>query len=246
MIRTVFAFIFLFFSVIFLTLIEFLVQLICLFGLWKYRERINYCIAKIWALSLIKISACEMIITGRENIPKEGGLCFVCNHGSIFDIALLLAYTGRLTGFIAKKELMYIPLLNLWIPVLGGLYIDRNNLRKGLKTINKGISRIKAGGAMAVFPEGHRSRGQGLLPFRPGALKLATQAQAPIVPVAISGSYDVFEKTGRVCPGTVRISFCKAIHTADIPAFDRKHLLSEQVYQIINEALGAQGFGLRS
>ena len=246
MIRTIFVYICLVLSVIVTTIIGFPLNFLCLFGLWKFRPNLNCLIGKAWALPLIKVTGCKMTVTGRENVPKKGGVCFVSNHGSIFDIALILAYAGRPLGFVAKKELQYVPLINIWIPILGGLFVDRKNLRKGLKTINKGISRIKAGGCMLIFPEGHRSRGQGLLPFRPGALKLATQAEAPIVPIAIAGTYDVFEKNYRVCPGPVSITFGVPIQTAGLPAAGRTHLLSEQVYQVISDALGAQGFEPRT
>ena len=93
---------------------------------------------------------------------------------------------------------------------------------------------------MLIFPEGHRSRGRGLLPFHPGSFKLATQARAIIVPVALDGGYEVFEKNFRVTPYHVRVTFGKAINTADIPAENRKHILSEQVYQVIKEALNNQ------
>ncbi|MCL2880357.1 MAG: 1-acyl-sn-glycerol-3-phosphate acyltransferase, partial [Treponema sp.] len=173
MIRTILIFIYLFISVIIASIVGLLLNVLCSFGLWKYRPYVNYRIAQVWARVLIKVTGCRMTVNGRENIPKKGGLCFVSNHGSIFDIVLILAYAGRPLGFIAKRELIYIPLINIWIPLLGGLYIDRDNLRKGLKTIKRGISNIESGGVMVVFPEGHRSRGQGLLPFRPGSLKLA-------------------------------------------------------------------------
>ena len=238
MVRTIFAFMFLVFSVIFLSLTGLPLNLICfLLGLWKFRPHLNRWIAQTWGRSLILVTGCKMTVAGIENIPNKGGVCFASNHGSIFDIGLILAYAGRPLGFIAKKELMFVPLLNIWIPVLGGLYIDRKNFRKGLKTINKGVSRIKAGGAIVIFPEGRRSRGQGLLPFHSGSLKLATQALAPIIPVAISGSYDVFEKSKRVCPGPVNVTFCPPVYTADLSSADRKHLVPAQVYEAISEAL---------
>jgi 1-acyl-sn-glycerol-3-phosphate acyltransferase len=224
-------------SLIAWTVAGIVLTVVCLFGLWKKRSVLLYRIAQGWALSVIKISGCKMTVSGRENIPRKGGLCFVSNHSGIFDIVLLLAYSGRPFGFIAKKELLLVPLLNLWIFLLGGLFIDRKNLRKGLKTINTGISRIKSGGAMVIFPEGRRSRGEGLLPFHPGAFKLATQAQAAIVPVAIAGSYDLFERNYRVTPCPVKIIFGKEINTADIPPESRKHQLAEQIFQLISEAL---------
>ena len=224
---------------ILLTPLGFIVFICSLIGLRKPASRIMYRVAQGWALMMIKLTGCNMTVTGRERIPHKGGVCFVSNHGSIFDIVLHLAYDGRPIGFIAKKELAYIPFLNMWIYLLGGLFIDRKNIRRAVRTINKGIARIKAGGAMIIFPEGHRSRGQGLLPFRSGALKLATQAGAPIVPVALEGSYDVFERQYRLRPGPVRVHFGEPISTADLPPEGRKNALSDQVYGVIKGFLGA-------
>jgi 1-acyl-sn-glycerol-3-phosphate acyltransferase len=197
-----------------------------------------YRIAQGWARMMIWLTGNKPQVSGRENIPKRGGLCIVSNHDSIFDIILLIAYAGRPIGFIAKKELIFIPFLNIWIALLGGgLYIDRRNIRSAVRTIKRGIERIKAGGCILIFPEGHRSKGRGLLPFRSGALKLATQAGAPIVPVAISGSYGVFEKTFRVEAVPLKVVFGKAIDTASLPAEDRKQFLSDHIYGVIAEAL---------
>ena len=190
-----------------------------------------------WSRALIKIIGCKVTAKGRENIPRSGGVCFVSNHGSMFDIVLFLAYSYRLFGFVAKKELIFLPFMNMWIYMLGGLFIDRKNPRKALKTINSGIDKIKKGGAMIIFPEGHRSRGQGLLPFHPGSLKLATQSEAVIVPVALKGTWEVFEKNNRVTPGPVAITFCNPIPTADIPPEDRKQVLADRIYNVINEQL---------
>jgi 1-acyl-sn-glycerol-3-phosphate acyltransferase len=195
-------------------------------------------IAVGWSRLLIKIIGCKVTVLGRENIPQNVGICFVSNHGSIFDIALLMAYAGRPLGFVAKKELIFIPFLNIWIYMLGGLFINRNNPRKALKTISAGIARIKKGGTMIIFPEGHRSHGQNLLPFHPGSFKLATQSGAVIVPVALKGTWEIFEKNYRVNPCPVGITFCKPVNTADIPAQDRKQALAEQVYNTIKDELG--------
>ena len=196
-----------------------------------------YRITQGWARLLIKIIGCKLTVSGRENIPKKGGVCFVSNHNGFADILMVVGFTGRPVGFVAKKELLLIPFINLWIPVLGGLFIDRKNLRKAQKTINTGVTRIKSGGSMIIFPEGHRSRGRGLLPFRPGSLKLATLSEAVIVPVAITGTYEIYEKNYRVNACPVKITFCKPINTADIPVTDRKVILSDQIYAVIKEAL---------
>jgi len=192
-----------------------------------------YKLGQTWAKLIIALIGCPMTVSGRENIPNGGGLCFVSNHAGIFDIMLALAYAGRPFGFVAKKELLFLPGINLWILLLGGLFIDRKRPKKALKTINNGIKRIKQGAAMLIFPEGTRSRGQGIAPFRSGSLKLATQSEALIVPMAISGSYDVFEKTGKVRAVPVYVSFLPVVNPAELPPEDRKQLLAEKLHDLI-------------
>ncbi|MDR0376242.1 MAG: 1-acyl-sn-glycerol-3-phosphate acyltransferase [Spirochaetaceae bacterium] len=213
------------------------VLLLTILGFHKHADVIMYAIARCWALALIKLVGCPITVSGREYIPRQGGVCFVSNHGSIFDIVLLLAYAGRPVGFVAKKELSFIPLLNIWILLIGGLFIDRNSPRKAVNSIMTGVNHIKSGGAMIIFPEGHRCKGRGMLPFRPGAFKLATLSGAPIVPVAITGSYEVFEKTGFVQSHPVQVVFHKPVNTADIPAADRRSALSGQVRAVIADTL---------
>ena len=211
-----------------------------LLGFRKSMAIAMYFIARDWGRFVLACIGCKLTVSGREHIPHKGGVCFVSNHSGISDILLLLSFAGRPFGFISKKELRFIPIVNMWIFILGGLFIDRKNPRKALKTINAGVARIKSGGAMIIFPEGHRSRGRGLLPFHPGSLKLATQSEAVIVPVAITGTYELFEKNNRVNPYPLSIRFCKPINTVDIPVADRKVILSDQIYAVINEALIAQ------
>jgi 1-acyl-sn-glycerol-3-phosphate acyltransferase len=206
-----------------------LVLLFSFLGLGKPAAFIMYKMAQFWARLLIGIAGCRMTVSGREHIPPKGGFCFVSNHVGILDIILALGYAGRPFGFIAKKELFFIPGVNIWILILGGLFIDRKKPRKALATINRGIKNIKRGGGMLIFPEGTRSRGQGLAVFHPGALKLATQSGAVIVPVAITGSYEVFEKNGRVRAAPVFLSFLPPIRPEEIPPEDRKQILSGRI-----------------
>jgi 1-acyl-sn-glycerol-3-phosphate acyltransferase len=87
---------------------------------------------------------------------------------------------------------------------------------------------------MVIFPEGTRGKGQGMLPFKSGSLKLATKAGAPIVPVAISGTYTVFEKDRRFHSGPVSVHFAPPVATADIPGEEKRGALADQIYDTIN------------
>ena len=240
MAKTVIVFTLVGLTVIAVTPFGIIALLFSLFGLKKIMFFLAYKVAQTWAFILIGLSGSRVTVTGKENIPKKGGVCFVCNHGSIFDIIINLAYIGRPFGFIAKKELLLLPFLNAWILILGGLFIDRKNPKKGLKVINKGIKHLKKGGNILIFPEGSRSRGQGLLPFKPGSFKLATQSGVPIIPVAISGSYDVFERNHRIKAVPVRIVFGPLISLQDMPLENRKQILAEKVRGIIEAALNTE------
>jgi len=228
---------FLIIAMILLVPIGLLAGFFYLLGLRKPMKHFIYRVAQCWAKSIIFVSRCTTTVSGRENIPKKGSVCFVCNHSGYFDIILLLAYCGRPFGFVAKKELLLVPFLNIWIFMLGGLFIDRGNVRKAIQTINRGVKRIKAGGGMLIFPEGHRSKGRGLLPFHSGSLKLATMAESVIVPVAIDGSYEVFEKNKRVRGVPVKIAFLDPIDTAALPAEDRKQVLCDRIFSAIKTEL---------
>jgi 1-acyl-sn-glycerol-3-phosphate acyltransferase len=236
-IKTVLIIIYVFIAMIILFPIGVVAIFFYMLGLRKPMLMVGYKCAQGWALTIVKLTGCRLTVSGKENIPKKGGVCFVSNHDGFFDIMLLLAYAGRPFGFIAKKELGFAPFLNAWIFILGGLFIDRKNVRRAVNTINWGVKKIKAGGGMLIFPEGHRSKGRGLLPFHPGSLKLATSAEAPIVPVAIQGSYNVFERTKRVTVADVKLAFCPPIDTAGLPPEGKKLMLSDRIYSVIKEEL---------
>ena len=237
MAKTIFAFAVTIVTIILFTPFGLLLFSLSFTGLRKPISWLTYKIAQVWARIIIFITGCSMEVVGMEHIPKSGGVCFVSNHVGLFDIVLALAYTGRPFGFIAKKELVFVPFINIWIYILGGLLIDRKNIRNAIKTINRGIHKIQNGGSMLIFPEGTRSKGRGLLPFRSGAVKLATHSFAPIVPIAITGSYEVFEKNYRVNAVPVRVVFCPPIITAEMSPEERRNKLADHVREIIEAAL---------
>jgi 1-acyl-sn-glycerol-3-phosphate acyltransferase len=237
-VKTIVAFAFTILYMLALFPIGILAFLLSFLGLKKPMAIVINKIANIWSKGIITLTGCRPVVEGRENIPKKGAVCYVSNHVGIFDIILALAYIGRPFGFIAKKELAYLPFFDMWIYILGGLFIDRKNIRKAIKTINHGIQKIKDGSSMLIFPEGTRSKGRGLLPFKSGAIKLATHSLAPIVPIAITGSYEVFEKDYRVHAAPVRVVFRPTIITAEMSPDERRHGLMDQVRLSIESGLG--------
>ena len=113
-----------------------------------------------WAFKVIvRLAGIELTVIGEENVPDEPVL-FIGNHRSYFDIVMGYMTVPGLTGFIAKKEMIKIPLLNRWMDRMNCLFLDRSNIKEGLKTILAGIEKIKGGISMWIFPEGTRNPGE--------------------------------------------------------------------------------------
>ena len=238
MIKTISAFAITIFTIIIFTPLGIPMFILSLFGLKKPMTFYMHKVAQNWAKIIILVTGCSLEVEGREHIPKNGGVCFASNHSGIFDIILALAHIGRPFGFIAKKELLMVPFINMWISILGGLFIDRKDIRKAIKTINQGIKKLQNGNCMLIFPEGTRGNGEGLLPFKSGVIKLATNSLVPIVPIAITGSYGVFEKNKRVQAVPIRMVFCPPILASEMSSTDRRQILIEKVRSAIESVLG--------
>ncbi len=192
-------------------------------GIRAVRPLTGSCV-RLWARSLIAVLGTRVRVEGLERIPAEGSVCYVSNHQGNFDIALILAYLPGCIGFITKKEAAWFPFLNLWIFALGGVFLDRERVSKARKAMERGIERLRSGAAMAVFPEGTRSRGPELGEFHNGSFKLATRSGAVIVPISIHGTYRIWEERRRIVPASTALLVGEPVPTRTLDADDRKNL----------------------
>lgn len=158
------------------------------------RDACAHSIARKWAQSGLKMNGSLIHVTGVENVPKTGGVLFVANHQSNFDIPILIGHIPRDKGFIAKLELLKVPTFSRWMKYIGCIFIDRKDPRQSLSAINEAAEQLKAGHSIVIFPEGTRSADGTIGPFKAGGLRLAIKAAVPIVPVTISGSKNIMPK----------------------------------------------------
>lgn len=165
----------------------------------------------------------KKVVLGLENIPKDTPVLYVSNHRSIVDIAMAYMTVPNLTGFVAKIEIKKIPFLSWWMELVNCLFLDRDDMRAGMKMILDGIDSIKQGYSIFIAPEGTRSHTNELLPFKEGSLKMADKTNCPIIPVAISGSDDVFENSFPwVKKATVVIEYGKPVYPEQLSKEERK------------------------
>ncbi len=148
-----------------------------------------------WAFRVILfISGVKVTVLGEENVPKDQAVLYVANHRSYFDIPLTYVRVPRPTGYISKKEMERFPLLRNWMYNLHCLFLDRKDIKQGLKTILAGIEKLKSGISVCIFPEGTRNKeNDTFLPFHGGSFKLAEKSGCPIIPIAINNAADIFE-----------------------------------------------------
>jgi len=183
----------------------------------------QWIVVKIFKLILF-VCGTKIDTTGLDNVPKDIPVLYVGNHQSYFDIVAGYTLVNNNTGFLSKKELLKIPFINVWMIFLNCQFLDRDNIKEGLKTILKCIELIKSGISIFIFPEGTRSPGEAMLPFKEGSLKIAEKAGCPVIPVAILNTEQIFENhIPHIKPAKVYFQFGKPIYLKDLAKEDRKH-----------------------
>lgn len=188
-----------------------------------------------WAKSLVNLTGSKIVVKGLENLPAEGSFVFVSNHQGNFDIPILLSFIDKPKAFIAKIEILKMPLVRSWMKNMKCVFMDRSDIRQSLNTINTAASYIKEGYSMVIFPEGTRSKGPTLGSFKPGSLKLAMKAGVPVIPITIKGSYKIMEqnKFGFIMkPANVEVIISEPIPTADLLKEESKEL-PEKIKEVI-------------
>jgi 1-acylglycerol-3-phosphate O-acyltransferases len=190
------------------------------------KQRISQRIVKSAFGKVLFFSGIKKKVIGVERIPKDESVLFIFNHRGFFDIILAYYTVPVLSSFVSKKEIAKVPGLRLWMRNIKCVFLDRENPREGIKAILKGIENIQRGTSMFISPEGTRNSGEGLLPFKPGSLKMAEKAGCPIVPVAITNSDKAFENHLPWIKSTpMTIEYGEPIYIHELPKEARAELL---------------------
>jgi putative phosphoserine phosphatase / 1-acylglycerol-3-phosphate O-acyltransferase len=143
-------------------------------------------------------------LSGVENIPDEGGFILASNHRSYFDtvaIALVVGAKGRPTRFLAKAELFDAPIVGWVARALGGIRVDRAKT-SAASSLVEGERVLQAGEGLVILPQGTIPRGEAffdpVLRGKTGVARLAAASGAPVIPVGLWGTEDVWPRSSRV------------------------------------------------
>lgn len=193
-------------------------------------------IVNAWSRYILKVIGVKVTLKGIENLP-EGNCLFVSNHQGNVDFLLPMALLNKRIGFIAKKEILKIKIVSMWMKEMHCVFIDRENIRESLKAINEGVENLKKGYSMLIFPEGTRSKSHKLGEFKKGSMKLATKTNVPVVPLVLDNTFAVFEEgKGRLKSAAVTLSILKPIYVDELSK-EEKGNLSNLIRDKINVEL---------
>jgi len=186
----------------------------------------------------LRILGIRLEIEGLDQLEKHQPCIYVANHQGALDILTFGTIYPRHCVVIGKKEIAYIPVLNLYFVAAGNVLVDRKNRASAVSSLMKAVNAVKKRGASIwIFPEGTRNRTEAImLPLKKGAAHMAIAAQVPIVPVVSSIIKGVNWDYRKLKNGTVRLKVLPPISTQGLTTADIDRL-NETVRSAMMEAV---------
>lgn len=174
------------------------------YGQWIEKEIQNF------AKFCMKVLRVNLVIEDQANLAKvdwSRPVFVMGNHGSYADIPISFLALERTVGFVAKRELVFIPFLGFWMKAIGCIFVNRGSRDVG-KVVREAVQKsMKNVPRIYVFPEGTRSKNGKLSPFKSGGFRFATESDAIVLPIVIKGSHTIWEarKSSAPCSACVRV-----------------------------------------
>mgnify|MGYP000050050170 FL=1 len=167
-----------------------------------------------------------------NSIKNIGPVVYVANHQNNYDVFTMANAVQPGTVTVGKKSLKWIPIFGQMYWLTGNILIDRKNTNKAMSTMSVTVRKInKHKLSIWMFPEGTRSRGRGLLPFKTGAFRTAVQAGVPIVPICASNQEGTI-KLGRWDNGKIIIELLDPIYITEDSSANARNI-ADQTYTLM-------------
>jgi len=184
---------------------------------WDRRRKILHAYTCFWGAHYLAWAPCAGVrVEGRDAARRAGACIFVSNHKSMVDILAVFAIKLPFL-WVSKIENFYVPFLgwNMWLN--GYVPLKRGHLPSIMRMVRTCHRRLAEGQSLFVFPEGTRSPTGNLIPFYPGAFRLAVRNRIPIVPVVIEGTRDILPKRRLfIRPRPVEIRLLDPVHPESV------------------------------
>lgn len=149
---------------------------------------------RLWSKLMVWLFWANVTVEGLENIEKGKSYVFVANHGSAFDTWAIYGWLPVVFKWIMKAELRKIPFVGLACKMTGHIFIERTHPKAAAQSLALAKKTLQNGVCMVIFPEGTRSKDGNVGEFKRGAFQIAFELGLPVVPLSLSGPYDMFPK----------------------------------------------------
>jgi 1-acyl-sn-glycerol-3-phosphate acyltransferase len=204
-------------------------------SLFEKSGRIQHRIAQRWARILVWLSGSRLKVRGYENLSTYPVAVYAANHTSYMDTPVIFASLPFQFRILAKKELWPVAFIGWYLNRSGQIPIDTKTARGTLTSLATGVRALIAGMPLFVFPEGGRTDDGQLQPFMSGAAYLAIKAQVPLVPLALSGVYDLLPMhTHWFYPGPLTLTVGEPIETKGMTVRQVEELNEQLRAAIVN------------
>ena len=178
------------------------------------KGRLQHRIARFWARAVVWGTGCKITVLGMENLRSQPVAVYASNHTSYMDTPVIFGTLPFQFRILAKKELWPIAFIGWYLNRSGQIPIDTANPHATLSSLSTGVKALRSGTSLFVFPEGGRTATGELKPFLSGAAYLAIRAQVPLVPIALTGVYDLLPiHTRHLYPGELTVLVGEPIET---------------------------------
>ena len=178
------------------------------------RRAINRAI-EVWGDLGTRAAGVQLAVSGRGHLALRPAV-FVFNHQSGADPFLLCALLRRDFVGVAKAEIRKNPLLGPAFAFADSVFVDRADHQQALRALEPAVATLRRGLAILIAPEGSRSAGTDVGPFKKGAFRIAIAAGAPIVPIVLHDAHELLPRNGWIMrAGTVHVSVLAPVATED-------------------------------
>jgi 1-acyl-sn-glycerol-3-phosphate acyltransferase len=169
--------------------------------------------ARRWSKNLMLLAKIRSTVKGLENIDPKKNYIIVCNHQGMADIPIVLAALPINFHFVIKAELFKIPIFNWYMTQADYIPVSRGSAASAYRSLMKINDLLLGGDSILFFPEGTRSKDGSLGIFKKGSLKVAYDTGVSVLPVALSGSYNLMKRGSLLLqPTKVSVNIGKPIH----------------------------------
>ena len=151
-------------------------------------------VQQFWSRSFYRLMFLPVTVEGLEHIQPGQSYVFVSNHQSMFDVWLIYGWLPVIFKWLMKAELRRVPFVGIACKAAGHIFVDRKNPKAAMESMENIKKQLKDGVCTVIFPEGTRTKDGQVGRFKRGAFQIALDLKLPIIPISLSGCYDVLPK----------------------------------------------------